>query len=186
MRRTAHAEPNLFTIFDCHPVAPIRVAAASALARLGGRLAQAHGQAIQVALLGMGKALNQDDDRRAALLGVDTKDESLGIVRFDGIDRDTLRALVEEGFANPTTNQNDSPAIGQFLAMLEEHPELQVGGYSVPLSRADYRVSIDSIYVDIDRVPADRRAAVEALFEELGSTATNTDPGNATHACWWT
>lgn len=186
LRRAAHVEPNLFTIFDCHPVAPIRVAAANALARLQGPLAQAHAMPIQCALMGMGKALNQDDDRRAALLGVDTKDESLGIVRFDGIDRATLRALVDEGFANPATNQNESPAIGDFLAMLEEHPELRVGGYTVPQSRADYRVSVDSIGVHLDDVPADRRDAVLSLFDQLAQTATNIDPGGYSHACWWT
>ncbi len=186
IRKLAAAEERVFAIFDRHPVVEVRVAAAGTLARVAGPLAQAQAMPIQCALLGMGKALNQDDDRRAQLLGVDTKDESLGIKRFGDIDLPTLRALVQEGFANPTTNQNDSPAIGDFLGMLEQHPELRVGGYTVPLSRADYRVSVDSITVDIDDVPAERKDAVLELFEMLSRTATNTEPGGGSHGCWWT
>jgi hypothetical protein len=142
--------------------------------------------ALQFTLMGMGKALNQDDRRRAELLRVDTTAANGGIVRFHDIDRPTLRALVDEGFANPATNQNDAPPIGQFLGMLEQHPELRVGGYAVAMPRADYRVSIDSVCVDLDAVPSDRRAQVEALFAELATSATNTDPGAASLACWWT
>lgn len=71
--------------------------------------------------------------------------------------------------------------------MLTEHPELRVGGYSVPQSRPDYRVSLDSVWLDdLDAVPAARRDAVVALFEQLEGTATNVDPEGAAHRCWWT
>lgn len=187
IRRVAAATARVLEIFRGHPVAAVRVAAANVLAQLGGPLVEAETTALQMALMGMGLALNQDDARRAELLGVDTTDESLGIARFGGLDGARLRALVEEGFANPQTNQNASPSIGEFLAMLTEHPELRVGGYSVPQSRPDYRVSIDSVWLDdLDAVPAARRDAVVALFEQLEGTATNVDPEGAAHRCWWT
>jgi hypothetical protein len=187
VRNIGEATPRVLKIFEHHPLAPVRVAAANVLARLGGPLVEANTQALQFTLMGMGKALNQDDDRRAALLGVDTKDESLGIKRFGDIDLDRLRALVDEGFANPASTQNDSPAIGQFLAMLTEHPELRVGGYAVPITRADYRVSIDGVWLDdLDAVPAERQGAVRELFEQLEQTATNTDPEGSALRCWWT
>jgi hypothetical protein len=187
IRQRSDAAARVLEIFFGHPVAAVRVAAANVLARLGGPIVEANTAPLQMALMGMGLALNQDDARRAALLGVDTTDESLGIMRFGGLDGERLRALVEEGFANPETSQNASPPIGAFLAMLTDHPELRVGGYSVPKSRADYRVSVDTVWIDdLDAVPAARRDAVVSLFGALQESATNVDPEGSAFRCWWT
>lgn len=187
IRKIVEATPRVLAVFERDPDRQARVSAANVLAQLGGPLVDANAQALQFALMGMGKALNQDDARRSALLGVDTTDESLGIKRFDELDGPRLLALVEEGFANPQTNQNESPPIGEFLRMLTLHPELRCGGYSVPITRADYRVSIDSIYVsDLDAVAADRREQVREMFAALEQTATNTDAPEGGLGCWWT
>ena len=185
IRRLADVEVPLFAIFEHHPVAAVRVAAASALARLGGSLAQSQQLPLQYALMGMGKALNQDDERRAALCGVDTKDESTGIVRLD-LDAATLQALLDEGFTHPSLQQNDAPSVGQFAGMAASHPELRFGGYAVPASRADYRISLDAVRVRLDAVPDDRRDEVAALFDELSRSATNCDAAEGELACWWT
>lgn len=187
IRKITDATARVLAVFQNDPDRHVRISAANVLAQLGGPLVDANAQALQFTLMGMGKALNQDDARRSALLGVDTTDESLGIKRFSDLDRDRLAALVEEGFANPGTNQNDSPAIGDFLGMLTQHPELRVGGYSVPKSREDYRISIDSVYLaDVESVPDDRKAAVRTLFEQLEQSATNTDAPEGGLGCWWT
>lgn len=185
-RNLVSAEKQIFQLFDKHPAEEVRQAAARSLGELNGPLVQKRTEEVGYALMGMGKALNQDDARRAELLGVDTKDESLGIKRFDDLDRERLGKLLEERFTDPNTTQNDSPSIGQFFEILSAHPELMVGGYSVPISRYDYRISVDSLYVDIDKVPAERRDEVEQIFEELSQTATNTEPEGSTHRCWWT
>jgi hypothetical protein len=185
-RRLVSAEGQLFHLFDRHPAEEVRQAAARSLGELDGPQLKARDQEVGFALMGMGKALNQDDARRAELLGVDTKDESLGIKRYDDLDLPRLQKLLTERFADPNTTQNDSPSIGQFFELLSSHPELKLAGYSVPISRHDYRISVDSVYVNIDEVPVDRREEVEAIFEELAQTATNTDPDGATHRCWWT
>ncbi|MFO0632871.1 MAG: hypothetical protein U0168_08480 [Nannocystaceae bacterium] len=187
IRKLAAAEERVFAIFDRHPVVEVRVAAAArsrAWPGPGPRPRPCH--PVRAAGHGQGASTKKATTVALQALGVDTRTKSLGIKRFGDIDLPTLRALVQEGFANPTTNQNDSPAIGDFLGMLEQHPELRVGGYTVPLSRADYRVSVDSITVDIDDVPAERKDAVLELFEMLSRTATNTEPGGGSHGCWWT
>lgn len=185
-RKIVSAEPALVALFESHPAEEVRVAAAGALAQLSGPLAREHEQALAICLHGMGKALNQDDARRAELLGVDTRDESLGIVRFDDIDGATLGRLMAERFVDPDNTQNDSPSVADFSAILTEFPELRVGGYAVPASRDDYRISVDSVHGKLDGVPADRRAEIAELFEKLGETATNTDPEGKTFRCWWT
>jgi hypothetical protein len=185
-RKLVSAEKQIFQLFDRHPAEEVRQAAARSLGELNGPLVQKRTEEVGYALMGMGKSLNQDDARRAELLGVDTKDESLGIMRYEDLDRERLGKLLEERFADPNTTQNDSPSIGQFFELLSLHPELKVGGYSVPISRFDYRISVDSVYVDIETVPEERREEVEQMFEELSQTATNTEPEGSTHRCWWT
>ena len=178
---------RLFGLFDTHPAEEVRVAAARALAQVGGLAVDKRVMAINCALLGMGKALNQDDGRRKALLHISNNDYSDGLIRFSDIDHTTLTALLRENFANPGNAQNDAPSTGTFAEILAEYPNLRVGGYLVAPARDDYRVSLDSITCpSVKAIPEGHRQAVMELFESFSESATNTDAEPGSLHCWWT
>jgi hypothetical protein len=138
-------------------------------------------------LNGMGRALNDDDARRRQLLGVSDENYSLGLIRIQDVDADALQTLVDERFANPDTSQNEAPPISQFLEAMTDHPELRASGYLIPPTRPDYRVSLDCLYLpSLEGIDEERQEELEALFEELAETATNTDPEGNAFRCWWT
>ena len=179
---------DLLALHDHHPAEEVRLAAANALVHSNGPDVDARANEIMATLNGMGRALNDDDTRRRQILGVENENYSLGLIRLTDIDVDMLQTLVDERFANPDTAQNEAPPISQFLELMTEHPELRAGGYLVPPTRGDYRVSLDSLYLpSLDAVDdEDRREELEGLFEELAETATNTDPEGNALRCWWT
>jgi hypothetical protein len=178
---------RLFELLENHPAEEIRVAAAKALAHTGGREVQAKSELVTCTLLHMGKALNGDDARRRELLGLSREKYDSGLIRFHGVTHAALSKLIEERFADPEATQNDAPSIGTFLELLEEHPELRVGGYVTAPTRNDYRVSVDSISCPrLKDVPTERREAIEELFETLAQSATNTDENGAELSCQWT
>jgi HEAT repeat protein len=182
------AARDLLAIHDHHPAEEVRLAAANALVHTPGPDVEARAHEIMATLNGMGRALNDDDGRRRKILGVENENYSLGLIRVQDIDVDALQTLVDERFANPETSQNEAPPISQFLELMTEHPELRAGGYLIPPTRPDYRVSLDSLYLpDLEAVDdEERREELEGIFEELAETATNTDPEGNALRCWWT
>ena len=182
------AAPRLLAMFLEHPAEEVRGAAAAALLGIPGADIGEHEQALQYAgFAGIGRALRLDDDRRSEILGVDTRDHSVGIKRFYDLGLDGLGALLAEGFTHPNLQQNDAPPVGELHRLVTAHPELTVSGYSVPVDRPDARVSIDTLCCrDIDTVPEERRTDVRAIFAQLSETATNVDPEGHSLRCWWT
>ena len=85
-----------------------------------------------------------------------------GIARFEGLDVETLKWLLEHNFADPDETQNDSPTIEEFLDFMERHPEFTAHGYAVTDKRDDYRISIEG--VETNETPADR----ETIFDFMG------------------
>ena len=75
-----------------------------------------------------------------------------GIRRFNNLSPTDLHWLVENGFADPYDQQNDSPTIQEFLDFADTHPGFRFGGYTVSANRPDYRVSIDSISYEVGPV----------------------------------
>lgn len=68
-----------------------------------------------------------------------------GIRRFSDMDYETLKELVDKGYADPEESHNDAPSIETLLEFLKEHEDFYVGGYAVSPNRDDFRVSIDTI-----------------------------------------
>jgi hypothetical protein len=157
-----------------------------ALARQGGAAVEARGQELQLAMMGMGKALNPDVARRAAILAIDTEDDDGGIIRYDDLDLAGLTALLDEGFLHPQARQNDAPAAGDFFQLMTAWPELRATGYAVSPARPDYRVMIDGVAADLDDVPAERAAALRATLEALAPSASNVELDADHLALWWT
>lgn len=95
-----------------------------------------------------GSDYNRDIVRRDTLIfGAYEPDKYSGGIRFfDGMSKDTLSQLVEEGFADPEEHQNYAPTIGEFL----EYDGIVYNGYVVSLERGDYRVSVEAVETDDD------------------------------------
>jgi hypothetical protein len=185
-RPGANPVPKLFALFDSHPAEEIHVAAAQALAELRTADVQVRAEAINLALMGMGRALNQDDARRFELLGLKKKDDDGGIIKFQDLGVKTLETLLDEHFIHPNARQNEAPSTIEFLQMMRMHPEIQAGGYAVSQKRADYRVHIEAIDCDLSTVPAERKEAVRELFEQLAETANQADIDDDGLHIWWT
>lgn len=178
--------PKLFALFDSHPAEEVHIAAAQALAQLRTADVQARAEAINLALMGMGRALNQDDARRFELLKMNRKDDEGGIIRFEDLDVKTLETLLDEHFIHPNARQNEAPSTAEFLQMMREHPEIRASGYAVSQKRADYRVHIEAIDCDLTLVPAERKDAVRELFEQLAESANQADIEEDEMHIWWT
>ncbi|MCA9642156.1 MAG: HEAT repeat domain-containing protein, partial [Myxococcales bacterium] len=163
--------PALENWFDKHPHEDFRRAVAQALLEANPDLTPKKEEAIQLALMGMGKGANQDEARRLEILELPRGDYSNGLMRFEEIDAGQLAQLVNEGFAHPDIAQNEAPPIGLFLDWMQRHPELKASGYLIPPTRPDYRVSLDTLTLgDLKGIPKERRQELEELFEALAET----------------
>ncbi|MEZ4373197.1 MAG: HEAT repeat domain-containing protein [Polyangiaceae bacterium] len=186
-RLGANVSPALENWFEKHPHEEFRRAAAQALLESEAELKPKTQEAIQLALMGMGRGANQDEARRLEILKLPRGDYSSGLLRFEEIDAEQLRQLVGEGFAHPDMTQNEAPPIGLFLEWMQRHPELKASGYLIPPTRPDYRVSLDTLTLaDLKGIPKERRDELEELFEALAETATNVEPEGYALRRWWT
>ncbi|BAY87820.1 hypothetical protein NIES267_73440 (plasmid) [Calothrix parasitica NIES-267] len=107
------------------------------------------------------------------------------IRRFSELSLDKLQELVEKGFANPQESQNNSPTIEHLLelgklAQSEAHT-VTFDGYSVPLERGDYRVSIDAINI----YPQSVGESLGQKFAELEETADEFTFTADLLSAWW-
>jgi len=176
----------LLACFDDPALRWLVPALVPALARQGGAAIEARGQDLQLAAHGMGRALNQDHVRRAALLGIDAAEDSGGIIRYGDLDLAGLTALLDEGFIHPQAQQNDAPPTTAFFQLMTAWPELRASGYAVSPHRPDYRTMIDGLSVDFTVLPAPRAAALRAELEALAASATNTELDDDSAHLWWT
>jgi hypothetical protein len=176
----------LLACFDDPAVRWLVPALVPALARQGGPAIEARGQDLQLAAHGMGRALNQDHARRAALLGIADAEDSGGIIRYDDLDLAGLTTLLDEGFIHPHAQQNDAPPTTAFFQFMTAWPEVRASGYAVSPRRPDYRTMIDGISVDFTAMPPPRAAALKAELEALAASATNTELDDDSAHLWWT
>ncbi|MEM6989787.1 MAG: HEAT repeat domain-containing protein [Myxococcota bacterium] len=176
----------LLALFDDAPHLSARGIAFSGLQRIGGPAVEAAAERLQMYSLGMGLALNQDDARRRALLGIDAAADSGGILRFDDLDGARLEQLLDEGFIDPAARQNDAPSTVEVFDLMQAFPSVKASGYAVVLGRPDYRVHVDGLTCDLAVAPHSDRAELRAVFEELEATATRNDTDGDLLSLWWT
>lgn len=93
----------------------------------------------------MNMDMSKNDSRRVELLGIKGKYLSGGTESFDNLDVDTLRLLIEEGYADPEMNQNDSHTTNEFYEFMLKHPDIKAHGYAVSPDRDDYRMTIEGL-----------------------------------------
>lgn len=176
----------LLGLFDDAPHLGARGIAFSGLQRVGGPAVEGAAERLQAYMFGMGLALNQDDARRRALLGIEADEDSGGIMSFYGLEVDTLETLLEERFIDPGGRQNDAPATIEFFDLMKQYPAIKATGYAVVKERADYRVQLTGIAVALSDVPEDERDAVREVFAELEDTASTADLEDEHLSLWWT
>ena len=128
----------------------------------------------------MSSITNYDEKRRDEIIfGKHDSSAYLGGVRhFDDMTRETLHRLIDEGFVDVDTAQNDSPSIQDFLDFMDMHDGYVVGGYVVSARRSDYRVSVDAITKTTKITEADDLKT----FVEFARLA---DEFNTDGFAWW-
>lgn len=183
-RNPAHATA-LFALFDDPQMRLLVPNVVQALASLGTPEVEARGEELQMAFMGMGKALNQDHARRAELLAIDDEDSG-GIVSYGGLDVGRLTQLLDEGFIHPATRQNEAPSTLEIFQVMQQFPEIRASGYAVVPSRPDYRVSIDGLSVDLSGMDEDRAGELRQLFQMFEQTANNSELEGEHLSVWWT
>ena len=99
-----------------------------------------------------------NNNRRLELLNPFITDHSSsgGINHFKNLDINTLKILMDEGFANPNESTNHSPTTKDYYEFLKRNPQFTAHGYVVDPSRDDCRITIEGIHfqgkVNIDQI----------------------------------
>ena len=68
-----------------------------------------------------------------------------GVKHYSGLDLDTLRILVDKGYADPNDGQNSAPTIKEIMEIMAANPGLTAHGYYVSRERDDARISIEGV-----------------------------------------
>lgn len=130
--------------------------------------------------------LNKDIRRRDELIfgdydPLEYSGNSGGVRKFNGISVQTLKQLLEENFTDPDDDQNGSPSVREMLEFSEKWNNKYIfGGYAVEIWRADYRVSLDSIWrEDLENLTEDERKAFIGFVGEVDEL----DEENM--SAWW-
>ena len=135
----------------------------------------------------MNKDVNERDNM---LFGEDYNEEfySGGCRWFDGISLETLKWLVSEGFADKEEAQNSSPSIGEFIEETNGYNDsVTFDGYAVSPQRDDYRVSIDTVNVEIPFDEPDLLAHFVSSFHYADEFSISPDSLRKIYTlrAWW-
>jgi hypothetical protein len=136
--------------------------------------------------LGMGLALNQDVARRAEILGLEKSEASKDHASYSDLDLEGLKTLIDEGFIDPGSRQNDAPTTEEFLGFLEAWPQATVRGYAIGPKRADYRTMVDGLDCDIGSISADKRDEFREVLANFGDDANELETDGDHLTAWWT
>lgn len=127
--------------------------------------------------------LNDANIREQIIFGRDYNPETYryrGMVRFDRLDKEDARKLMELGFLDPDDCQNDSPTAKEFLEFAENHGEGWIlHGYVISPERDDCRVTIEGLCCEMELT---KEELVD--FVQLCRFADNFDIENGAY-CWY-
>ncbi len=125
---------------------------------------------------------NKDWEKRDELISGEADIEKYrwgGIYHFKEMNVDTLKALLDEHFADPEEQQNDAPCIKDIYDFMVDHPGFTAYGYVVSPERHDYRVSIEGV----DGTYAEKDMETIKDFTDLFRYADEFDIENL--YCWY-
>jgi len=103
-----------------------------------------------------------------------------GIALFAFLNAETLKKLVERGYANPENRQDSAPTTGQFLLFLQSFPEFRANGYVVAADRDDCRISLTGL--SLEGVHDDTQ---ECEFRKFSRGATEVEVKPDLLYCYW-
>jgi len=127
--------------------------------------------------------MNRDYKRRNEILGIPFEEgakENVEINRLYRLSLDIVKKLFKEKFIDPKDNQNSSPTAAQFLKFLRKYPFATVDVYTVPISKPDYRVMIEGLFIS----NKDKTSQVISDFFELCKDAAEVSKDGHLIA-WW-
>jgi len=130
--------------------------------------------------------LNGDTARRDELLDEAMPGSYLGadIRYFTGMTPNTLRALIEEGFADGAERQNAAPPIAELIGYMESHQGISAIGYAIAPERDDYRVSVEGLVLAFPYTDEQERSFREFCEGADELFLTNSVAGHGLRA-WW-
>ena len=134
--------------------------------------------------------LNRDIQTRDTIIFGSYKESRYGMgggyaPRFHA-SRQRIIELMNKGFIDPKEAQNDSPTTQEFLDMTDGLDDTVVfEGYTISDTRGDYRVTIDTLEIDI---PSDDAGLISFMVEQTRhADEFDLDPcGDHFHLrAWW-
>ncbi len=186
-QRSLHtALPQLLVMFEHPQLLALRESVVATLAQLGGPEVDARAEQLQMCMLGMGLALNQDWQRRAAILGIRPSKDADAVSHFKNLPVEGIAQLLNERFLHPDARQNDAPSASEFFAFLQEWPEAKAHGYAVGHNRPDYRITLEGLQCDLSKVRNKRRRTeLREAFTSLCEEATDLQTEGDQLWAWW-
>ncbi len=137
------------------------------------------------ALLGVGRALNQDIERRDEILGIYSREDIEDVTPFRDLDVVRLERLVEERFIPCGRVIEKGPSAEEALAFMTRFPCVRADGYAVHVARSDYRVTIDTMRCELDTVPPARREELTVAFREAFESGAELIANDELLFAWW-
>lgn len=146
--------------------------------------------------------INTDTERLELIFGDDTELErtqrfkagdSAFHVAGDPITPETATTLIERGFLDPEDRQNDAPTAQSLVDTARKYDDrtppsvdAQLAGYVIPASRADARITFDTIRLESDSGDIDEETQDDFL-DEFDFRHRPSDSHQDTTVCyaWW-
>jgi hypothetical protein len=88
--------------------------------------------------------LNEEDEARIRFVAAYLMGRDVNCWYFRGLPLTILKKMMDEGLAAPAERQNDSPAIGEIVEWLQDHPSFTVHGY-IKVGRDDRKISVEGV-----------------------------------------
>lgn len=87
-----------------------------------------------------------NDERRHELVGLNYNRETrYDVKRFEGVDAETVKTLIDEGYLEEDDSQNASPTALEIYNIMSRYPGMTAHGYIVTPSRSDCRVTLEGV-----------------------------------------
>ena len=98
---------------------------------------------------------NKDVETRDKLIFGEYDEEKYmgGVRRFENVDTETIKKLIDLKFLDPEETQNSSPSTREMVEFAEKWGNYYFDGYVVSKRRTDYRVNLDTIskFISVDQ-----------------------------------
>ena len=101
-----------------------------------------------------------------------------GVRHFNDLSLKSLERLVKENFIDLEERQNEAPSVGEIPEFMRKYPDYIALGYTVDVTRDDYRVSLEG-------VSKKSRADSEEEFEDFMALFKYADEIDTDWICCW-